>query len=126
MAHAPHQRYAPGGRRRRHRVAPGLVVGAMLAGALVTAGQAAAAPVTSPGARSASAYGFSTPDAATLDGGVLFVANKGGNSVTEINAASGGHIVARITGSRYRFERADRTRHGGQGPLRRQSGRGTR
>jgi len=63
-------------------------------------GLAAAAP--RPAVPAVTGYGLDQPDAAVLDGQVLFVANFGGNSVTEVNASTGAHITT-ISGPSYQF-----------------------
>lgn len=47
-------------------------------------------------------YGFDSPDAAAVSGNDLFVANRGNNSITELNATTGA-FVRRIAGSQYAF-----------------------
>lgn len=60
--------------------------------------QAMAVPRTA-----ADLYGFNAPDAAVLDGSVLLVANKDGNSVTEVNATTGA-FIGTIQGAQYHFD----------------------
>jgi hypothetical protein len=48
-------------------------------------------------------YGFNSPDAAVLDGSALWVANKAGNSVTEVNAATGAYMAI-IQGPQYHLD----------------------
>jgi hypothetical protein len=50
-----------------------------------------------------SSYGFNSPVAAVVSGSDLFVANSGGNSVTEVNAATGA-LVTVVTGAQYHFD----------------------
>ena len=47
-------------------------------------------------------YHFASPDALALSGGDLFVADQGGNSITEINAGTGA-LLRVISGLAYRF-----------------------
>ena len=68
---------------------------------LAGAGSASAQSRSRPRAN-ASAYRFDAPTSAAVVGSDLFVANGGGDSVTEINAASG-QLVAMVSGKRYRF-----------------------
>ena len=78
-----------------------LAVPAVLATVSLCAGQALAVPRAPAG--TSAPYGFNAPDAAVLDGPVLFVANKGGNSVTEVNAGTGAYIST-IQGPRYHLD----------------------
>ena len=75
-----------------------LVLAVGVAGSFV--GTAVAAPTREV---ATTGYGFSAPDAAVLGGGTLFVANKGGNSVTEVNAATGAYIST-LRGPQYKFD----------------------
>ncbi|HKH88385.1 MAG TPA: hypothetical protein VKA05_06160 [Acidimicrobiales bacterium] len=104
MAPAPTTHDARSGRRRRRSVVPGLLVAPLLVGVLSTAGPAVAAQTAAPAsARLACTYGFNTPDAAAIDGSDLFVANKGGNSVTELSPTSGA-CIGNVTGSQFHFD----------------------
>jgi hypothetical protein len=80
------------------------LVAALMAGVLLTAGPALAAP--RPGspveAGGTSGDDFNMPDAAAVHGSHLFIANEGGNSVTELNASTGAHIST-IDGSQFQF-----------------------
>lgn len=78
-----------------------LTVPAVLAAVSLCPGQALALPRAPAG--TSDPYGFSAPDAAIVDGSVLFVANKGGNSVTEVNAGDGAYIST-LQGPRYHFD----------------------
>jgi hypothetical protein len=76
--------------------------GLLSAAALVLsfAGTAVATPT---GKAVTAGYGFSAPDAAVLSRSTLFVANKGANSVTEVDAATGAYIST-IRGPQYKFD----------------------
>ncbi|MGO8876075.1 MAG: hypothetical protein ACLQNG_09980 [Acidimicrobiales bacterium] len=93
-------------RRRRSRRTIGVAAVAVgtLAGALLAAGPAVAAAKSTGagGAKHAHSYGFRSPDAAAVAGGDLFVANRAGNSLTELNASSGVYVRT-IFGTRYDF-----------------------
>ena len=52
---------------------------------------------------SGSGYGFDSPDAISSDGTHVWVANHGGDSVTELNAATG-TLAKVIQGSSYGFD----------------------
>jgi len=93
------------GRQRRSRQSVGLATAIVtmgaslifLAGPAVAAGRAGGETATSP-------YGFNSPDAAALAGSDLFVANRGGNTLTELKAASG-HFVRLIGGAACAFNK---------------------
>jgi hypothetical protein len=90
-----------GGRARRRAPRRLLMTApAVLAAVSLCPGQALAVPRT-PG--TADPYGFNAPDAAVLDGPVLFVANKAGDSVTEIKATTGAYIST-IQGGQYHLD----------------------
>lgn len=91
-----HARRAPS-RTRRHALA---AVPALVLSLSLSPGVAASAPLS--GAPAASAYGLDQPDAAVLDGPRMFVANYGGNSLTEVNASSGA-LISAISGPSYDF-----------------------
>jgi outer membrane protein assembly factor BamB len=78
-----------------------LTAPAVLAAVSLCPGQALALPRVPAG--TSDPYGFSAPDAAVVGGSVLFVANKGGNSVTEVNAGNGAYIST-LQGPRYHFD----------------------
>jgi DNA-binding beta-propeller fold protein YncE len=59
-------------------------------------------PRVSSGHLDAPALEFDSPDAVAVQGATVWVANGGGNSVTEINAATGA-LIRVITASRYRL-----------------------
>ena len=50
-----------------------------------------------------SSYGFINPLGVSSDGTHVWVTNRDGNSVTELNAATGA-LVKLITGSSYKFD----------------------
>ncbi|MGO8872953.1 MAG: PQQ-binding-like beta-propeller repeat protein [Acidimicrobiales bacterium] len=72
-----------------------------LCGALVLAGAAPA--VASASARPADSYGLDAPSSVAVVGSDLFVTNEDGNTVTEVNASSGG-FVASISGPGFDFD----------------------
>ncbi len=81
------------------------VVAILVLGALLGIGGAKAShhlhgPPPPPVAQYSAGYGLNAPIAASTVGSDLFVANEGGNSVTEVNASSGAHI-ATIAGSSF-------------------------
>jgi YVTN family beta-propeller protein len=99
--------HRPGDHRIR-RTALGLA-GVLAAGALLVASGPALA--SSGGAphkvpllvfHAPSSDGFNAPDAAAVVGGDLFVANSGGNTITEVDATSGA-FVAQVSGSTFRL-----------------------
>jgi hypothetical protein len=104
--HSDHSDHS-GPRRPRRRRALGVAAGAagLLAGALMVASPAGASVWHSPtaGAVKPDLYGFKSPDASAVSGGDLFVANRTGNSVTELNASSGAHVRT-LSGSPYDFD----------------------
>jgi hypothetical protein len=90
-------------RRRRRSVGAAAVAACLLAGGLLTATQVGASPRPGHvGPAKRHGLGLASPDAAAVYGNDLFVANKGGNSVTELNATSG-NFIRTISGTRYRF-----------------------
>lgn len=64
----------------------------LVALALLVGGSAAWGAVVS-GQEQPHSYQFSSPDAATVSGGDLFVANRSYSSVTEVNASSGAYVA---------------------------------
>lgn len=67
----------------------GLVVGLLLSAASPAEG---AMHLAAAGSAKQGPYGFNSPDAAAVSGADLFVANKAGNSISELNASSGAYI----------------------------------
>jgi streptogramin lyase len=94
------------GRGRRRRAVGGLAVCA-LAAMLFTACRVApaAASAALPGPH-VFGWGFNDPDAVSSDGTHVWVANSGGDSVTELDAATGA-LVKVILGARYQFNYPD-------------------
>jgi hypothetical protein len=91
-----------GGRRRR-LVAGAALATAAVAAPLVTSSATAAPRAPAAGSPQVSVNGFNRPDAAAIVGSRLFIANRGGNSVTVVTASIGTHL-ALLSGPRYRFD----------------------
>jgi DNA-binding beta-propeller fold protein YncE len=75
----------------------------MIVGLLCVAGPTMAATPAG-GKTAASPYSFNSPDAAAVAGADLFVANRGGNTLTELKAANG-HFVRLIGGAKCGFNK---------------------
>ena len=90
------------GRNRRGRVISGTFLCAVLGIALAANGAGAAAASDALSGPRVFGWGFNTPGAVSCDGTHVWVANFGGDSVTELNAATGA-LVQVITGSSYQF-----------------------
>jgi DNA-binding beta-propeller fold protein YncE len=104
MSHATTSRSERARRRKRQSVAASTLIAGLLLGALVAASPAGAAlRSTHPSSKRPGDYRFNAPDAAAVAGADLFVANRMGNSITEVRASNGA-FVRLIEGSRYRFD----------------------
>jgi DNA-binding beta-propeller fold protein YncE len=91
------------GRDRRRRIGGGVAICASLAMLLSACWIAPAAASDTLSGPHVFGWGFNSPASVSSDGSHVWVANGIGNSVTELNAATGA-LVQVISGSKYKFK----------------------
>jgi hypothetical protein len=82
------------------------VIAALAIGCLSAAGVATAAPSAAPASAQTAAYGFDRPAAIAAAGGELWIANLGGNSVTEVDGRTGA-LIRTLAAAHYGFRAPD-------------------
>ncbi|HXY43719.1 MAG TPA: hypothetical protein VEH29_06000 [Acidimicrobiales bacterium] len=103
MSQATKRSQRVGGRSRRSLAAVVVMTAGLLVGALLAITPAGAAPRATQASSKRDVYGFNAPDAAAVTGNDLFVANKMGNSITEVGASDGAFMKV-LEGAKYHLD----------------------